>query len=188
VFFNFRSPYCYLASKIMFDILERNDAALDWRPLAGWDGRSPPERAKVKVPLVRQDVARFCRRMGIAFKPPPPDCDGTLAALVSLHAAATGKLQPFVVATMHAEWGEGLNIGDMSVVTAVAASVGLSASEVAVAAEDRQFAARLAANWDYAASKGIIGVPSFLIGDEVFWGNDRLDFVDEHLRGLAVPA
>ena len=55
-FFNFRSPYCYLASKSMFDLVDDYHVNLIWRPLAGWDGRSAPDRAKVKVPITRQDV------------------------------------------------------------------------------------------------------------------------------------
>ena len=62
VFFNFRSPYCYLVSLSLFERLQAYEVTLVWRSLGGWDGRSPPERAKVKVPLTRQDVGRWCRR------------------------------------------------------------------------------------------------------------------------------
>ncbi len=65
VFFNFRSPYCYLASKTLFQIFDDYYANLIWRPLGGWGGRSPPERAKVKIPLVRQDMRRITQKMGI---------------------------------------------------------------------------------------------------------------------------
>ncbi len=71
LFFNFRSPYCYIASKFMFEIFDDYHANLVWRPLGGWTGRSSPDRAKVKVPITRQDVARITRRMGIPMKPPP---------------------------------------------------------------------------------------------------------------------
>ena len=56
VFFNFRSPYCYLVSHSLFERLAAYDVALEWRSLGGWDGRSSPDRAKVKVPLTRQDA------------------------------------------------------------------------------------------------------------------------------------
>ena len=82
VFFNFRSPYCYLASKLMFSLLDEYDVNMVWRPLGGWDGRSPPDRAKVKMPLARQDVARWARRMGIPCNPPPPTTNPTLAGIV----------------------------------------------------------------------------------------------------------
>lgn len=71
LYFNFRSPYCYLASKTMFDVLDDFHVNVLWRPLGGWEGRSPPDVAKVKVPVARQDVARIARRMGIPVNPPP---------------------------------------------------------------------------------------------------------------------
>ena len=49
VFFNFRSPYCYIASKTMFQIFDDYHANLVWRPLGGWSGRSSPDRAKVSA-------------------------------------------------------------------------------------------------------------------------------------------
>ena len=63
LFFNFRSPYCYIASKTLFQIYDDYHTNLVWRPLGGWSGRSSPDRAKIKVPLTRQDVRRITARM-----------------------------------------------------------------------------------------------------------------------------
>ena len=104
VYFNFRSPYCYLASKKMFDLVDQHGARFVWRPLGGWAGRSPPERAKYKLPIVRQDVKRWCKRMGIPFKPPPVTTDPTIAGAASLLAEERGKLREYVVAVMAKEW------------------------------------------------------------------------------------
>ncbi len=87
VFFNFRSPYCYLASKTMFEIFDKYNTNLLWRPVGGWDLRSPPDRAKKKVPLTRQDVARFAKKMGIPLNPPPMETEPTPAG-----AACTGMM------------------------------------------------------------------------------------------------
>ena len=78
LFFNFRSPYCYLASKRMFELFDAYHTNLVWRPLAGWSGRSAPDRAVKKLPVARQDVARFARRMGIPLNPPPITTDPTV--------------------------------------------------------------------------------------------------------------
>jgi len=80
LFFNFRSPYCYLASKTLWPILEQYNTRLTWYPVGGWDLRSPPERAKNKMPLARQDIARFARRMQIPLNPPPAETNPNLAA------------------------------------------------------------------------------------------------------------
>lgn len=186
VFFNFRSPYCYLASHSMFERFAAFDIDLAWYSLGGWDGRSPPDRAKVKVPLTRQDVARWCRRLAVPFNPPPITTDPTPAALVSLAAEQAGQLEAYVKSVMWAEWAEGEDIGQGAVLTRIANKVGLTADDVAAAIASGDNAARLADNWTYASSLGVIGVPTFIVGEEIFWGNDRLDFVEDHLNALGL--
>lgn len=187
LFFNFRSPYCYLASKTLFSLVDDYRVELLWRPLGGWDGRSPPERAKVKVPLTRQDVARWARRMNIPCVPPPITTDPTPAGVVSLLAEEKGCLRDYVLAATHAEWGQGRDIGQQDILCAAAARAGLDAAEVAAALEDPARRQVLEDNWREAQSLGVIGVPTFVIGEQIFWGNDRIDFAREHLQeaGLA---
>ena len=184
VFFNFRSPYCYLASKSMFDVLDRFDCHFEWRPLGGWDGRSSPERARGKLPIARQDVRRWCRRLGIPFSPPPLTTDPTRAGAGSLLAEQRGRLREYVVKVMHAEWGEGRDIGDIDVLTDAGRRAGLDPAALARAADDPALLARLADHMQQAQMLGVFGVPSFVVGEEIFWGNDRLDFLAEHLSEL----
>lgn len=186
IFFNFRSPYCYLVSRSLFERLDKYRIDVEWRSLAGWDGRSPPERAKVKVPLTRQDVARWCKRLGVPFNPPPITTDPTPAAMVAFAAEAAGKLPDFVKAVLWREWAEGGDIGDTAVLTEVADGVGLSADTVAGALANADYTQRLADNWALAGELGVIGVPSFVVGDQIFWGNDRVDFLEEHLEELGL--
>lgn len=187
LFFNFRSPYCYLASKTLFSLVDDYRVELLWRPLGGWDGRSPPERAKVKVPLTRQDVARWARRMNIPCIPPPITTDPTPAGVVSLLAEEKGCLRDYVLETIHAEWGQGQDIGQPDILRAAAARAGLAAAEVMAALEDPARRQVLEDNWREAQALGVIGVPTFVIGEQIFWGNDRIDFAREHLQeaGLA---
>lgn len=184
VFFNFRSPYCYLASKSMFDVLDRFDCHFEWRPLGGWDGRSSPERAKGKLPIARQDVRRWCRRLGIPFSPPPLTTDPTRAGAGSLLAEQQGRLREYVVAVMHAEWGEGRDIGQIDVLQDAGRRAGLDPAALTTAVDDPALLARLGEHMQQAQAVGVFGVPSFVVGEEVFWGNDRLDFLAEHLVEL----
>ncbi len=184
IYFNFRSPYCYLASKRMFDVLDEFHVNLVWRPLGGWGGRSPPERAKYKLPIARQDVGRFARRMGIPYNPPPKTTDPTRAGALSLLALERGLLRPYVVEVMRAEWAEARDIGDLDVLLAVAGDVGLDRADAALAADDPARHAVLQAHWEHAQERSIFGVPTFTVGDEIFWGQDRLDFLREHLTEL----
>lgn len=184
VYFHFRSPYCYLASKHMFAILDDFHTELRWRPLGGYDGRSPPERAKVKIPIARQDLARYARRMGIPCVPPPVTADGTLAGVGSLLAERRGVLRPYIVEMMRAEWATGADLGDAAIRNAVAKNVGLDAAEYDDFVHRPENHEQLAEHWREAQAKGVIGVPTFVIDDQIFWGNDRIDFVLEHLREL----
>ncbi|MFC7050126.1 2-hydroxychromene-2-carboxylate isomerase [Emcibacter nanhaiensis] len=184
VYFNFRSPYCYLVSKVLYNIFEDYHAKMIWRPLGGWSGRSNPDRAKVKIPVVRQDVARFTRRLGIPFTPPPIETDPTLAAKISLAAEQEGLLHKYIVEVMRQEWAEGRNIGDMDVLLAVGEEIGLGRGVIQRAAENADFDKQLEQNWHEAQQDHVMGVPSFVVGDQVFWGNDRVDFLREHLHDL----
>lgn len=190
VFFNFRSPYCYLASHGLFERLDAFDVDVLWRSLGGWDGRSAPDRAKVKVPLTRQDVARWCKRMDVPCKPPPITTDPTPAALLSFAAEDAGCLREYVKAVMWQEWAEGRDIGETAVLEQVAEDVGLGRAAVAAALADQSHRERLQENWAEAVSLGVIGVPTFVVGDQIFWGNDRIDFLEEHLaeQGLRKKA
>jgi 2-hydroxychromene-2-carboxylate isomerase len=184
IFFNFRSPYCYLASKTMFNLLDDYNVNLLWRPLGGWDGRSPPDRAKVKLPLARQDVARWARRMGIPCNPPPPTTDPTIAGLGSLLAEEKDCLQEYVIEVMRCEWAGSQDIGQREILIPIAESIGLDAKELEAVLDDPASQKKLDDNWKEAQSLGVIGVPSFVINDQIFWGNDRMDFLEEYLIEL----
>jgi 2-hydroxychromene-2-carboxylate isomerase len=184
LFFNFRSPYCYLASKKLWPIVDDYHVRLQWRPVGGWDLRSPPERARSKMPLARQDVARFARRMGIPLTPPPVTTDGTLAGVASLLADSEGLLRPYIVEVMRAEWADGRDIGDPEVLLEVGERIGLARDALAAALEAPDGRAQLAHNAQEAAAIGVIGVPTFVIGEQIFWGQDRIDFVLDELHQL----
>jgi len=184
LFFNFRSPYCYIASKTLFEIFDNYHTTLVWRPLGGWSGRSSPERAKVKVPLTRQDVRRITGKMGIPMNPPPISTDPTRAGAASLLAQEEGLLREWLVEVMRAEWAEGKDIGDPDVLLEVGAAIGLDASALASSFDDPDRLKTLDDNWAEAQDLGLIGVPSFQIGEELFWGSDRIEYVLDHLREL----
>ncbi len=184
VFFNFRSPYCYIASKTLFQIFDDYDTKLLWRPLGGWSGRSAPERAKIKIPLVRQDVRRITAKLGIPMKPPPITTEPTIAGAASLLAEERGVLREWIVEVMRAEWAQGLDIGDESVLLDVGSGIGLDEEELKASFSNPQYLGQLEKNWAEAQELGLIGVPSFQIGEELFWGQDRIEYVMEHLTTM----
>ena len=184
LYFNFRSPYCYIASKTLFQVFDEFHTNLVWRPLGGWTGRSSPDRAKVKVPLTRQDVARITKKMGIPMNPPPMTTEPTKAGAGSLLAEQKDVLRPYLVEMMRAEWAYGLDIGDTDVILSVGDKVGLDRAELTKAIDSPANLAQLEKNWKEAQTLGVIGVPTFVIGEDIFWGSDRIEYVLDHLREL----
>ena len=184
LFFNFRSPYCYIASKTLFQIYDGFHANLVWRPLGGWSGRSAPERAKIKIPLVRQDVRRITAKMGIPMNPPPITTEPTIAAAASLLAEERGVLRQWIVEVMRAEWAAGLDIGDEQVLFDVGEPLGLDRESLQGAFTSPGYLQRLEDNWAEAQELGLFGVPSFEVGEELFWGSDRIEYVIDYLNGL----
>ena len=184
VYFNFRSPYCYIASKTLFRIYDDFHTNMVWRPLGGWSGRSSPERAKVKVPLTRQDVRRITAKMGIPMNPPPISTDPTIAGAASLLAEERGLLREWIVEVMRAEWGRGRDIGDEQVLFEVGDSIGLDRPALQSAFSSTVYLKQLENNWTEAQELGLIGVPSFRVGEELFWGSDRIDYLLDHLNDL----
>ena len=184
VYFNFRSPYCYLVSKTMWSIFDNYHSRLVWHPVGGWNLRSSPERAKKKLPIARQDMARFARRLGIPVNPPPMETEPTPAGAASILAESEGCLREFIVETMREEWEFGNNIAEDSALAAIAVRCSLDAEAVLAAAKDPTNLATLEQNVQEAEDKGVIGVPTFVIDDEIFWGQDRVEFVEERLNDM----
>jgi 2-hydroxychromene-2-carboxylate isomerase len=182
LFFNFRSPYCYLASNTLWPIIDDYNTKIIWRPVGGWDLRSSPDRAKNKLPIARQDIARFAKRLNIPLTPPPITTDPTMAGAVSLLAEEKGLLRPFIIEIMKKEWAEGLDIGDAKVLLEVGNKIGLDSAELTAALSDENKLKQLQQNAKEAEEGGVIGVPTFVIGEQIFLGQDRIDFVLEELH------
>ena len=139
---------------------------------------------KVKLPLARQDVARFARRMGIPCNPPPPTTDPTPAGLGSLLAEEKDCLEEYVTEVMRCEWAGSNDIGQREVLVPIAESIGLDKQEFEAVLDDPASQVKLDENWQEAQSLGVIGVPTFVVNDQIFWGNDRMDFLEEYLLEL----
>lgn len=184
LYFNFRSPYCYLASKTLWPIVDDYNVNLIWKPVGGWNLRSSPDRAKKKLPLARQDVARFARRLQIPLNPPPMETETTLAGILSLLAEEKGLLREYIVSVMDKEWAEGQNIGEQEILFNAGERAGLNRDDMQAALDNPQYMQTLEANVMEADEAGVIGVPTFVIGDQVFWGQDRIEFVLEELDRL----
>jgi enoyl-CoA hydratase/carnithine racemase/2-hydroxychromene-2-carboxylate isomerase len=181
-YFDFVSPFSYL----QFEAFGRlpADLAIALKPvlfaglLGHWEHKGPAE-----IPAKRRQTYRYCHwlagKRGIPFKTPPRHPFNPLAVLRL--AIALGA-EPAAVATIFRHiWAEGNDGQDPDSLAALAASLGVQDLDDRVG--DPEVKRKLRANTDEAIARGVFGVPSFVVDEEIFWGEDAtgmlLDFLDD---------
>lgn len=186
-FYDYASPFSYLADCRLPEIAARHGAQIQYRPailgvLIVDSGNQPPPTVPAKMKYMNADMRRWATRLNVPFVSNPafPVRSVTLmrAALV---AQDTGVFATFHRAMWRAMWVDAANLADPAVVTDVLTRADLDAQAIMRATQDDAVKARLKANCDEALARGAFGMPTFFINGEMFFGNDRLDFVDEAL-------
>jgi 2-hydroxychromene-2-carboxylate isomerase len=175
-FFSFRSPYSYLAGPRAFALPERFDVDVTFRgviPMA-MRGQSVP-RAKALHTL--RDVAREATRLRLPFGRihDPLGAGAIRCLLVAEHAVDVGRERAFVLAASRAIWGEAVDVAGDDGLRTVCERAGLSWPACTAALEDPALRARVDASTEALAGLGHWGVPVLALGDELFWGQDRLE-------------
>lgn len=194
--FDFGSPNGYLAWKVLPKIAERTGARINIVPvlLGGLfkltNNRSPVEAfAGVKNKLAYEglETKRFVAKHGLtAYRSNPHFPVNTLLIMRGLIAARRmGAGDRYLEAVVSAMWEQGLKMDDPAVVREVLEKAGLDAEALLAATQDAEVKAELMAGTEAAAARGAFGVPTFFVGDEMFFGKDRLDQVEEAARELA---
>jgi 2-hydroxychromene-2-carboxylate isomerase len=148
-------------------------------------GKMREERHPSRNDYAAQDRARQARKLGVRLDSAPLFRSANAApaayALIAAQAAGGGDLAGFVQAMGRALWAEGRDFSDDEVIRAALAANGF---DPAVADRGMLMAAETyAANLEDAVAAGVFGVPFFVVGDQRFWGQDRLDDLDLHLQG-----
>jgi 2-hydroxychromene-2-carboxylate isomerase len=184
-YFDYGSPNAYLAYKRLPAILERAGAELAWRPmlLGGVfkaTGNQSPVAIAAKRPNTRNDVTRFVKRYGVPFAMNPHFPVNTLQLMRGAVAAEVGGwFAPYTEAVFRGMWVEQKNLGDADVLR----ETGLDVARFEQAIASEEVKERLKSLTEQAVARGVFGAPTFFVGDEMFFGQDRLDFVEEALSG-----
>ncbi len=185
--YDFSSPFAYLASTQVEALAERSGADLVWRPFllgALFHDIGTPDVPLLsfsgsKQRFLRSDMERFARAYGVPFRFPSRFPMRTVTAL-RMALAAGDDLRALSHALFRAYWADDRDISDPDELRAIAEGAGLEPALVDRAAEYKQplFAATAQAN-----ARGLCGAPSFVVQDLVFWGQDRMTFVEHALAG-----
>ncbi len=188
-YFDFSSPYAYLAAQGIDEIGARHGREVRWRPyLMGAvfkrTGARPLVDQDMKGPYARHDLARSARRLGVPFRLPDDFPFMSVAACRAFYwlteddAAAAKALAK---ALLDKAFGQGEAVGPPAAVQAVAAEQGHDPEQVAAALADPAVKERLRAEVDAAIAAGVFGSPFFVVDGEPFWGHDRMDHVEQWL-------
>ncbi len=188
-FYDFTSPYSYLASTRVEAEARKAGGEVRFRPfLLGGVLKATGNRAPVETPAKAKhmwvDLERWARRIGVPLVMPPEFPVASILALrTALAAERQGKLVSFTHAVFRACWAEGKDVSGPEVLAAIASSVGLDGPAVVAAAPE--FKAALMAQTQEAVDRGSFGAPTFFVktarGEEMFVGNDRLEMAVEAL-------
>jgi 2-hydroxychromene-2-carboxylate isomerase len=188
--FDFGSPNGYLAWKVLPDIARRTGATILITPvlLGGLfkltNNRSPMEAfgdIKNKLAYEGLETRRFVARHSLtAYRQNPHFPVNTLLIMRGLVAARRlGVFDRYLETVVAAMWEKGLKMDDPAVVKAELEAAGLPADQLLAATQDPEVKAELMANTEKAAERGAFGIPTFFVGEEMFFGKDRLAQVEE---------
>lgn len=187
-FFDFGSPASYLAHTQMDGVAARTGAEIVWRPmlLGGVfkaTGNMSPASVPAKGKWMNADLARFAKRYGAPFNRNPFFPVNTLVMMRGAAAFEGGpQFRPYVDAMFKAMWVDQKNMNDMPTAAGVLKAAGFDPTDFMSKAEAQTAKDRLKATTEEAVSRGVFGAPTTFVGDEMFFGQDRLDFVEEALR------
>jgi 2-hydroxychromene-2-carboxylate isomerase len=188
-YFDFGSPAAYLAYTQLPKICAETGAALNWKPmlLGGVfqaTGNQSPATIPAKGKFMNADLPRFAKRYGVPFGHNPNFPINTLLlmrAATGLQMRGDPRFGDFLQAVFKAIWVDGQNMNDIAVVGAVLHAAGFDAAAMLALCSQQDVKDELKAATQAAVARGIFGAPTMFVGDEMFWGQDRLDFVREAL-------
>lgn len=188
-FFDLGSPATYLAYTQLPALCASTGTQLIYKPmlLGGVfkaTGNASPITVPAKGRYMFDDLARYARRYNVALTFNPHFPINTLLlmrAVTGIQLRYPERFDDFVDCLFRALWVDGRHLGDPAVVAAVLTEHGFNPEEVLALANDETVKTALKDNTEQAVQRGVFGAPSLFVGNQLFFGQDRLDFVREAL-------
>ena len=187
--FDVGSPYTYLAYHQLIKIAHAKGAHITWTPvLLGGIFQATGNRSPVETPAkgrhLQIDLERWAKAYGVHFAHNPFFPINTLTLMrgaVGLQMQDEPSFQRYLAAVFEAMFGTPQNLGDPAVLASVLTAAGLDPQALLRLTQSPEVKERLKANTEQAIARGAFGAPTFFVGDAMFWGQDRLHFVEEAL-------
>ena len=189
-YFDFPSPYAYLAHTQLPGIAAEHGATIAYHPFRILElmkivGNRPTTiECKSKGRYAGVDLQRWTKRYKVDFARNPHSKSFDFAELErgALVAIEDGRGAAYVTAIFAAIWGKPVDLSLRPALIDVLDKAGLDGSRLLERARAESVHAKLDAETQAAAERGVFGAPTIFVGDQMFFGNDRLDFVAEALR------
>lgn len=185
-YFDFRSPYSYLANTQLRSIgVEPRYKPMDVLAVMQQVGNTPTTVVcAAKGRYARADLQRWASRYGVTFQRPkdPKAIDARRLLRAVLKAAGSGQDGRVVDAIFAARWARGADLGTLEDLVQALATTGVDPSPIVSGVDDNDLDQQLTEATHAAGELGVFGAPTFVVDGEMFFGNDRLDFLREHLE------
>lgn len=187
------SPFAYLAGQELEAVAAKHGAEVVYKPFhllnafAQTGGTPPKDRHPARQVYRAQDLIRVARKKGLPLNLQPahwptnplPSC----AAIILAQEAGGGDMGALTHGLLRACWAEEKDIADETVVKEVLGAAGFDPAILSMAGL-AEAGPKFEALTEEAVGKGVFGAPFYIVGEEVFWGQDRLPYLDDHLAGL----
>lgn len=189
-FYDFRSPYSYLA----FTQLRGLNASIDFKPMKVLTvmekvGNTPTTiTCAAKGRYARTDLSRWAQRYGLALNPSDMRANDGEAMARAVIVAAAEQRADLTLALFRAIWSEGRSLATSEAVVAELATAGIDTAVIAARIDAEEAVAQLDGFTDEAATRGVFGSPTMIVDGAMFFGNDRIDFLREEIARLEVAA
>jgi len=192
-YFDFSSPYGWLASHGIDGLAAKYGRRVDWRPIMlgaalKVTGVQPNVTTPLKGDYLRHDVARCARLMGLDYREPanmPMNALAASRAYYWLRQDDGFKAKALARAVWAAYFGQGRDPSEVAVVAEIGASLGIDPDALTAACQDPAVKEVLRVETDDAVARGVFGSPFFFVDGEPFWGHDRVDQLERWMGGGA---
>jgi len=189
-YFDVGSPAAYLAWTQVPRIAAATGATVDYKPmLLGGVFQATGNKSPMEVPAkgryVMADLQRFAQHYRAPFSHNPFFPINTLTLMrmaTGVQMQEASRLTAFIDPVYRAIWVDGKNMNDPSTVAAVLQGAGFDAAALAARAAEPEVKDRLKSVTQEAVARGVFGAPTFFVAGQMYWGQDRLDFVQQTLE------
>jgi 2-hydroxychromene-2-carboxylate isomerase len=188
--FDFSSPYGYIASQLIDEVAARHGREVNWHPILLGPifkavGTAPLADLPIKGEYSKHDFARTARYHKVPFRLPARFPVGTQVAARAFYLVADrdpALARAFAKRVYRAYFAEGRDVADPAVVMEIAAAAGVDTDALAGPLKGEAIKERVRGEVDAAMKAGVFGSPYFLVDGEPFWGVDRLPMMEEWIR------